>query len=233
MTRLSAVMARIFFFLALLLVLPMFMRQAFGRLAWTLGTQPLRFLITRRTVLVGWGIASMGWGFIFIPTIKKHEPLPIAAAVVLTLFLGLGISAIVNVFGLAVVRAFAKAPVIELEPGERILGEERANHFLNGEARGGQLLVTTRRIAFRPHRINVQLDTWSIPLERITHTANEGSRLLVVFTPEPNYLVVQAPATTRAAIPSQGVVVSRAHVRVVSSIVDSSRRLRRHAQPST
>ena len=49
----------------------------------------------------------------------------------------------------------------------RVLEERAASHFLGGEGRGGKLLVTSRRLAFRPHRFNVQLATWSLPLSEI------------------------------------------------------------------
>jgi hypothetical protein len=70
-------------------------------------------------------------------------------------------------FGLAVltglpafmVRA-ALRPKLAFEPeqGEVIVKQERVNHFLRDEGRGGTLFITDRRIVFLPHRFNVQLD---------------------------------------------------------------------------
>src|SRR6185503_13793911 len=87
------------------------------------------------------------------------------------------------------------APKLELEPGEQLLREQAANHFLGGEARGGKLLITNRRLAFRPHRFNVQLATFSVPLDKIRSLTSAGSRFLVVTTdaPKPEWIVTWNP----------------------------------------
>lgn len=43
-----------------------------------------------------------------------------------------------------------------------------ANHFLNGEARGGSLYLCPTHLRFRPHRFNFQLEGLDIPREAIT-----------------------------------------------------------------
>lgn len=101
----------------------------------------------------------------------------------------------------AVRRAFVEAPTFALEPGEVLIDELAANHFLNGEARGGKALITSRRLGFRPHRFNVQLDTWSARLGAIEPSRVEGSRFLVVRaagSAAPAWLVVMNPEGLRA-----------------------------------
>jgi len=52
-----------------------------------------------------------------------------------------------------------------LASGETLIFEALANHFLGDEGRGGRIHLTNRRIAFVPHRFNIQLGTVDIPLE--------------------------------------------------------------------
>ncbi|MBX7114286.1 MAG: hypothetical protein K1X64_08120 [Myxococcaceae bacterium] len=80
----------------------------------------------------------------------------------------------------AATRLFAKPPTFELEPGEAIVRQVTANHFENGEARGGDLLITNRRLGFRPHRFNVQLTTWNVRHSEIRGAYCEGDRFLVI-----------------------------------------------------
>ena len=45
---------------------------------------------------------------------------------------------------------------LALEPGERIVHQGAANHFLGAEGRGGRLYLTTSRLVFNPHQFNIQ-----------------------------------------------------------------------------
>ncbi len=63
---------------------------------------------------------------------------------------------------------------------DEVLYEKAANHFLNGEARGGKVVITRDHIAFRPHRFNVQLDTRMLPLKKVRSIRAEGSRFIVI-----------------------------------------------------
>ncbi|MEJ7727653.1 MAG: hypothetical protein WKG00_00390 [Polyangiaceae bacterium] len=51
--------------------------------------------------------------------------------------------------------------------GERLIFEALANHFLGDEGRGGHIYLTDRRVAFVPHRFNIQLAAVDIPLEAV------------------------------------------------------------------
>lgn len=88
-----------------------------------------------------------------------------------------GVGATMLIVGPAffVVRLMTRPPELELEPGEVVLRRDRANHWLAGEARGGQLVVTDRRVAFCPHRFNVQLATWSADGASIEGVGSEAA----------------------------------------------------------
>lgn len=57
----------------------------------------------------------------------------------------------------------AKQTAISLEDGESVAYQGVANHFLNGEGRGGRLYLTNRRLVFQPHKFNFQREAISIP----------------------------------------------------------------------
>lgn len=46
---------------------------------------------------------------------------------------------------------------------EEVLFQTHANHFRGMEAVGGWLVLTDRRLLFRPHRMNIQKREWSLP----------------------------------------------------------------------
>jgi hypothetical protein len=56
---------------------------------------------------------------------------------------------------------------IDLADGESMVKEGFANHFKGFESVGGRLLLTTRRLVFKPHKLNVQRQQDSYPLEEI------------------------------------------------------------------
>ena len=104
----------------------------------------------------------------------------------LSLFCGLGVAALVVGPLWAISRISATVPELPFGVGaEDVLYQAAANHFLGGEARGGRIFLTRTFLGFRPHRFNVQLDTWQVPLSQITGAHAEGSRLVVVDAAEP------------------------------------------------
>ena len=56
---------------------------------------------------------------------------------------------------------------LSLLPGEEIIKEGPANHFVRGESVGGWLTVTNQRLHFTSHKINVQVHNLSLPLHEI------------------------------------------------------------------
>jgi hypothetical protein len=167
----------------LLLAIVFGMRRMGGRLAPRAVFGTLLFLLTRRAVLAGWVVGAAGMFWLMYTGARAHHHdieahLPLAIGV--SLLSGLGFAALVVGPAFMLVRALARAPVVVLEPGERLLGTVLANHFRGAEGRGGKLLLTSRRLAFRPHRFNVQLETWTTPLEAIRSFAFEGDRFLLV-----------------------------------------------------
>jgi hypothetical protein len=175
------------------------LRLAAGGLARRALAAPLVFLVTRWPVLIVWAFASSGILAAWLPRmiLQGHD----------SLFDVLRLGAISLAYGFCapplvvgpiffLVCAVRTAPTFPLEAGERVVEELSANHFLNGEARGGKLLLTTRRLGFRPHRFNVQRATWSVTTADIRELTIEGTRLLVVHTSRataPEWIFVKRP----------------------------------------
>lgn len=160
-----------------------FMRRAAGRLAPRVAFAPLAFLVTRVPVLVVWALGAVGWLVVLVPQAlaKGHD----SAGNLVSLFLiallsGGGVAVMVVGPVFMVLRAFAPPPVFALERDEELVFEAPAAHFLDGEARGGKLVVTSQRIGFRPHRFNVQLAVWSMKKADVAEVTLEGTQLLVV-----------------------------------------------------
>jgi len=187
---------RIFFFVSSLLFVMWTMRQAAGRLAPKVGIAGILFLISRPAVLVVWALGAAGLLALLLPgaVAKGHDSVgDFVLLSGISLMCGFGLSALVVGPVFMAMRAFVPKPVFELEPGEKVWREMMGSHYLRGEGRGGHVLLTNRRLAFRPHRFNVQLDVWSMPLAEIEQVVPEGTRFLVVTTAgakEPEWLVV-------------------------------------------
>jgi hypothetical protein len=182
-----------------------FLHRAAGRLTPRVVLAPLLFLVTRVPVLVAWAAGALGMFWLIVSSAQANGKDPFAnlpALVGLCLFCGLGVAPLTVGPVFFVVRALGPAPVLELEPGERVLEEIAANHFLGGEARGGRLLLTDRRIAFRPHKFNVQLDTWAVPRSEMTGARTSGLRMLIVSTGDgaEHWLVAMHPRDLAARL---------------------------------
>jgi len=158
-------------------------RQSAGRLAPKMALAPLVFLLTRWPVLLCWALGSAGMFALLELSAAangKHPSLSLTAGI--SLFCGVGLAALVVGPIWALVRALGPKTTLELEEGEEVCFRAKANHMLGNEARGGELLVTDRRLAFKPHRFNVQLDNWSVPLGAVRSATAEGARLLLLDT---------------------------------------------------
>lgn len=192
---------RALMFVGLVLALAWAMRQAAGKLAPKAGIGALFFLVSRWPFLIAWiAGAAVVIGLLLPGAVAKGKDSlgDFATLAGIAVLCGGGFAALAvgPVFMLA--RAFTAPPTLELEPGEEIRAEMSANHFLHGESRGGHVLLTDRRLAFRPHRFNVQLDTWSANLEHIHELAQEGTRFLVLTVGdrrETEWIVVSDPAS--------------------------------------
>jgi hypothetical protein len=172
-------------FAVALIAIFVLVHRAAGRLTPRVVLAPLLFLVTRGPVLVAWAGGAIGMFTMIVLSAQSNGKDPFADVpllVGLSVFCGLGVAPLTVGPVFFVVRALGPAPVVELEPGERVLEEITANHFRGGEARGGKLLLTDRRLAFQPHRFNVQLDTWSVPRSEVTGTRTAGLRMLIVST---------------------------------------------------
>jgi len=182
-----------------------FVHRSAGRLTARVAAAPLLFLVTRVPVLIAWAAGALGMLWLLVDSAQSNGKDPFANVpllVGLSLFCGLGVAPLTVGPIFMVVRALGPKPVVELAPGERLLEEIPANHFLGGEARGGKLLLTDRRIAFRPHRFNVQQDTWAISRSEVTGTRAEGLRMLIVRTRDgaEHWLVTMHPRDLAARL---------------------------------
>jgi len=70
-------------------------------------------------------------------------------------------------------------------PGEELIHEGPANHFFHGEGVGGWLYLTSRRLLFRSHRVNLQPHETNLLLSEISSA--EPSRTAGII---PNGLLV-------------------------------------------
>lgn len=197
---------RLYLFLGAFLTIIWSMRRAAGRLAPRVAIAPIVFLLTRRAVLIGWVLGAIGMFALLVTSAEANGKDAMAKPFLLmgiSVFCGLGVAALVVGPLFALTRLFTPRPVFELEPGESVLEQRPANHFLGGEARGGKLLVTTRRLGFAPHRFNVQSSPWSVRLEDVRALDVEGERFLVVGTNSdstPQWLVSSKPGELAAQI---------------------------------
>ena len=110
------------------------------------------------------------------------------------------------VVGYMVLRAFGTAPDAPLEPGEVVVRTLMANHFLRGESRGGTLQITNRRLVFRPHRFNVQLTPWTLPLSEVRTLSSEGAALLLVNPDTPHEQLLAVARAPRESEILRGIV---------------------------
>ncbi len=190
---------RILLFLAGILALLGTMRHAAGRLAPKVGIGALLFIVTRWPFAIGWLVGTGGTLALIMPgaIAKGRDSVSDFALLAgIGILCGGGFAALVVGPIWALTRALEPSPTFELEAGETLLDESPGNHFLNGESRGGKILLTDRRIGFRPHRFNVQLETWSATLDDIATVEQEGARFLVLTvtgSDDQEWLVVQNP----------------------------------------
>lgn len=131
---------------------------------------------------------SMGW-------VPPHSSFELFAPLVAGALFG-------GMFGPAMVlfansKFVARSVSVTFSDGESVEYEAPANHFLNGEARGGRLYLTNRSLTFQPHGFNLQSTPVTIPRDEISG-AQAGKTLGVI----PNGLTVK----TRAGAKDQFVV---------------------------
>ena len=101
---------------------------------------------------------------------RNHHDAPaeLVTMALIGMFCGFGLAVLIALVVFAVYRTFfTAAPAIALAPYEDVLARMPANSFLDGEARGGTLFVTQRRLIFVPHRFNFQLTSTFIPWDDI------------------------------------------------------------------
>jgi hypothetical protein len=120
-------------------------------------------------------VGALAWGAWMISLTAQNEQGTIESIVILGALLpvmGLGVAVLTGLPGFMVYRLLT-APKQQWRPerGEEELYRAKANHFLGDEGRGGTAIVSTRRISFVPHRLNVQLEDRDIAIEAIDGVA--------------------------------------------------------------
>jgi hypothetical protein len=159
------------------------------------------FILRQKLFLALIALGVLGWAALLIAlTIRNGKSVDVGLVAFVSIVSGAGTALLVMLPGFFLYRSFfTKPPTAELEPGEQVLSTLRANHFLDGEGRGGQLLVTERRLRFVPHRYNVQLALWSVPWEEVRGFTTPDSAVVTAVAvatgvpsrPLQNFLVVE------------------------------------------
>ena len=108
----------------------------------------------------------------------------IAHALLVGVIAGVMFGLIIGVFtGMMSKKMAGKLPLL---PGEEIVKEGPANHFVKGESVGGWLTVTNQRLHFTSHKINVQVHNLSLPLHEIAGAETSATAGIV-----PNGLLIK------------------------------------------
>jgi hypothetical protein len=101
------------------------------------------------------------------------------------------------------------------DPGETLLHEGGANRLVTGEAVGGWMYMTDRRLLFVSHAINVQSHTHSIPAEKIARAIKANAlgiipnQLLITLTDGSTEKFVVYGATEWAAMIGDRFIAAR------------------------
>ncbi|MBT3864408.1 hypothetical protein HOE67_00865 [Candidatus Peregrinibacteria bacterium] len=68
---------------------------------------------------------------------------------------------------------------IQLKKGESIIKKGLANHFKGVEGVGGKLFLTTQRIFFKSHSLNIQKHEQSIPYSKIKSVGKRNTLFVI------------------------------------------------------
>jgi hypothetical protein len=113
-------------------------------------------MVWKRALLSGTAFGLLfGAAFSFMQGwLPPHAGGDILAFLIIALLSGALFGGFIGLF--AGSRTVARQTAIDLPPGEIVEYAGPANHFRNGEARGGKLYLTNRRLIFQPHHFNLQ-----------------------------------------------------------------------------
>jgi len=154
-----------------------------GKLAPKAALDSLVFTITRWPVAVALAVGGAGILLLLLLAALGRgqvSPPDLLRVAWQTLVGGLTFAAVAAGVPFLLLRAGVAPPELALDPGEVLVQERKGRHFLRGENRWGQLLLTNRRIGFRPSRFNVQLSPWSMRLDDIRSVRVEGECLVLI-----------------------------------------------------
>jgi GRAM domain len=78
----------------------------------------------------------------------------------------------------------------DLQPGETVIKESRANLQRGTQAVGGHLVLTNQRLVFEDHRFNVQRAPAEFALADVVSVRSVWTKVLNVFPLAPNSIAV-------------------------------------------
>ncbi|HEX9103066.1 MAG TPA: hypothetical protein VF997_12725 [Polyangia bacterium] len=142
------------------------------------------FILRQKLFIAVVALAGLAAATLLVAMARRNghgAPADVATMALIGLVCGVGFAVLTVLPGFFLYRALATpTPRLSLAPGERVLFAAIANHFLDGEGRGGRLFVTERRLGFVPHKYNVQLAGWSAPWAGIAGFATPDSAVVGV-----------------------------------------------------
>lgn len=167
-----------------LLVIGWGVQRAAGTLGPKLGIGGIVFLLSRVGVMVPTFVftTAIFAFFMFGPRNPNATPPSLAVLVVLSLICGLGATVLVVGPIFLLWRLRTPAQKLLVQPDEVVVTQTQGSHFLSGEGRGGTVTLTTTRLAFTPHRFNVQLAPWQLPLSELKGVERHGVHAVVVHS---------------------------------------------------
>lgn len=135
------------------------------------GLRALWFLVRQWFVAVPAFLATVAWCVFALSLAEANGTGSLQGLITLVALapvIGFGAAVLTGLPGFLLVRLLQRPPAPpSLEAGEEELFAAPANHFLGDEGRGGRLRITTRRILFAPHRLNVQRAPVAISLSEV------------------------------------------------------------------
>lgn len=126
------------------------------RAAWTLFTQPWILVPSIPAVVL---IAA--YFMTLTPPDGKAQDIPVLLGI--SVLCGFGFGVMTGLPSFFIYRALVPTPGWVAQDDEPICASFAANHPFDGDSRGGKLHLTTRHVAFVPHRFNLKMKSIAIP----------------------------------------------------------------------
>ncbi len=128
-------------------------------------------LIIIQTVLMGLTFASIMTVFGFV----LGEKFTIRQFVFQATFFGIFMGVFFPIITLILTNRILKKTIIKLDEDEQLVYEGGATLKSKSFSAGGKLLLTTKRLAFKPHKLNFKNTFVEIPLNEITKVGQQDT----------------------------------------------------------